>query len=53
MNKTQQFYLTCDGIKLHCKLDLPEAGDAPDRLASAGKDAKPMPLCASSFTDTD
>ena len=41
MNKTQQFYLTCDGIKLHCKLDLPEAGDAPDRLASAGKDAKP------------
>ena len=41
MNKTQQFYLTCDGIKLHCKLDLPEAADAPDRLASAGKDAKP------------
>lgn len=41
MNKTQQFYLTCDGIKLHCKLDLPEAADTPDRLASAGKDAVP------------
>ncbi|MBR2592622.1 MAG: alpha/beta fold hydrolase [Oscillospiraceae bacterium] len=39
MNKNQQFYLTCDGIKLHCKLDLPEETGAPRSSASAGRDA--------------
>ena len=34
MNKSQHFSITCDGIKLHCKLDLPETGGAPGSSSS-------------------
>lgn len=41
MNRTLQFFMTCDGIDLHCKLDLPEEIGAPELLALPGQEPAP------------
>ena len=37
MNKSQHFSITCDGIKLHCKLDLPAGSSVPESLTAGGR----------------
>jgi len=48
MNRKQEFYITCDGVDLHCKLDLPaifEGGGATAGSSTAGGSAGPrVPL---------